>query len=118
MVILRTTLITLSVIITLITIITFSSLSYSDASIDNKKQVTLIAILEDQGDPDRWNSLLHRSIRELNAKHPDLDIQLNYTTYPYGETREQLLRSMSDKTSSILLPWTKFGLENLRRRDC
>jgi multiple sugar transport system substrate-binding protein len=82
---------------------TFSSLSYSETSIDNKKHVTLIAILEDQGDPDRWNSLLDRSIQELNAKHPDLDIQLNYTTYPYGETREQLLRLMSDKVPIDLI---------------
>jgi multiple sugar transport system substrate-binding protein len=82
---------------------TSSSLSYSDASIDNKKQVTLIAILEDQGDPDRWNSLLHHSIQELNAKHPDLDIQINYTTYPYDEIREQLLRLMSDKTPMDLV---------------
>ena len=103
MAILRTPLIIISVIITLLTIMTSSSLSYSDASIDNKKQVTLIAILEDQGDPDRWDSLLHRSIQELNAKHPDLDIQINYTTYPYDETREQLLRLMSDKTPMDLV---------------
>jgi multiple sugar transport system substrate-binding protein len=103
MVVLRTTLIAISVIITLITIMTSGLLSYSDASIDNKKHVTLIAILEDQGDPDRWNSLLDRSIQELNAKHPDLDIQLNYTTYPYGETREQLLRLMSDKVPIDLI---------------
>ena len=42
-----------------------------------KKQVTLTAILEDQGDPGRWNSLLQRSIQELNAKHPDLDVSIN-----------------------------------------
>ena len=94
---------------------TSSSLSYSDASIDNKKQVTLIAILEDQGDPDRWNSLLHHSIQELNAKHPDLDIQINYTTYPYDEIREQLLRLMSDKTPMDLVTvdqiWLGIGVQ-------
>ena len=79
-----------------------SSLSYSEsssdkASTDNRKQIFLTAILEDQGDPNRWDSLLHRSIQELNSKHLDLDIQLNYTTYPYDETREQLLRAMHDK---------------------
>ena len=62
-----------------------------------KKQVTLTAILEDQGDPERWNSLLQRSIQELNAKHPDLDVSINYTTYPYDKTREQLLKVMSDR---------------------
>ena len=102
MVIMRTSLITISIKITLLTIIIFSSLSYSEsssdkASTDNRKQVFLTAILEDQGDPNRWDSLLNRSIQELNAKHPDLDIRINYTTYPYNETREQLLRTMSDK---------------------
>jgi multiple sugar transport system substrate-binding protein len=74
-------------------------LSYSQ----QKKQVILRAILEDQGDPSRWDSLLQPAIHELNGKHPDLDIQINYTTYPYNETREQLLRVMSDKTPVDLI---------------
>jgi multiple sugar transport system substrate-binding protein len=71
----------------LLLVVVFSSncpLSYSQ----EKQKITLNAILEDQGDPERWNSLLQHSIQELNAKHPDLDVSINYTTYPYDETRE------------------------------
>jgi multiple sugar transport system substrate-binding protein len=50
----------------------------------------LTAILEDQGDPERWNSLLQRSIQELNERHLNLNFSVNYTTYPYNETRERL----------------------------
>ena len=61
-----------------------------------KEQVTLTAFLEDQGDPERWSALLQQSIQELNAKHPELDININYTTYPYDKTREQLLKVISE----------------------
>ena len=74
-------------------------MSYSQ----QKEQVTLRAILEDQGDPERWSPLLQKSIQELNAKHPELDININYTTYPYNETREQLLKAMSDKVPVDLI---------------
>ena len=67
-------------------------MSYSQ----QKEQVTLTAILEDQGDPERWSALLQQSIQELNAKHPELDININYTTYPYDKTREQLLKVISE----------------------
>ena len=74
-------------------------MSYSQ----QKEQVTLRAILEDQGDPDRWSPLLQQSIQELNTKHPELDININYTTYPYDNTREQLLKAMSDKVPVDLI---------------
>src|SRR5690242_2781209 len=45
-----------------------------------KQQVTLTAILEDQGDPVRWKSLVQPSLQELRVRHPDIDIHINYTT--------------------------------------
>jgi multiple sugar transport system substrate-binding protein len=77
----------------------FPIMSYSQ----QKEQMTLTAILEDQGDPERWSPLLQQSIQELNAKHPELDININYTTYPYDKTREQLLKAMSDKVPVDLI---------------
>ena len=77
----------------------FPIISYSQ----QKEQVTLRAILEDQGDPERWSPLLQQSIQELNTKHPELDININYTTYPYDKTREQLLIAMSDKVPVDLI---------------
>jgi multiple sugar transport system substrate-binding protein len=81
----------------LLAVVLFSSnsqLSYSH----QKEKVTLTAILEDQGDPERWNSLLQRSIQELNERHPNLDVSVNYTTYPYNETRERLIKTISERT--------------------
>ena len=42
-----------------------------------KEQITLTAMLEDQGEPGRWQSLLQPAMQELRARHPDVDIQLN-----------------------------------------
>jgi len=39
-----------------------------------QQQVTLTAMLEDQGDPQRWKSLLQPTIRELRTRHPDMNI--------------------------------------------
>jgi multiple sugar transport system substrate-binding protein len=105
MVILRIPLITISVIIILLTITTSNSLSYSDASsLDNKKeQITLLAILEDQGDPERWKALIQPALEEMRSKHPDLDIKINYTTYPYHQAKIQMLNAISNQTHVDLI---------------
>ena len=56
---------------------------YASPSVGMKKQVTLFAILEDQGDPDRWKSLIQPAVEEMRTRHPDLDIQINYTNIDY-----------------------------------
>jgi multiple sugar transport system substrate-binding protein len=68
-----------------------------------KRQVTLTAMLEDQGEPERWQSLLQPAMQELRARHPDVDVQLNYTTYPYDKTRGELLTAMSNQTPIDLI---------------
>ena len=68
-----------------------------------KGQVTLTAMLEDQGEPERWQSLLQPAMQELRARHPDVDVQLNYTTYPYDKTRGELLTAMSNQTPIDLI---------------
>jgi multiple sugar transport system substrate-binding protein len=60
-------------------------------------------MLEDQGDPERWKSLILPAIQELRHRHPDLDIQLNYTTYPYNEMREKLLSAVGNQTEIDLV---------------
>ena len=61
----------------------------------------LSGLLDDQGDPDRWKSLILPGIRELRNRHPDLDIQINYTTYPYGEMREDFYPQLRIKQKLI-----------------
>jgi len=68
-----------------------------------KQEVRLSALLEDQGDPERWKSLILPSLQELRNRHPDLNIQLNYTTYPYNEMREKLLSAAQNKTEIDLI---------------
>lgn len=63
----------------------------------------LSALLEDQGDPERWKSLILPSVEELRHRHPDLSIQLNYTTYPYNEMREKLLSAAENQTEIDLI---------------
>lgn len=99
----RIPLITISVIIILLTIMTSNSLSYSYASIDNKKQVTLIAILEDQGDPERWKALIQPALEEMRTRHPDLDIKINYTAYPYDQAKTRMLNAISNHTQVDLI---------------
>ncbi len=66
---------------------------------DQKKQVTITAILDDQGDPPRllkW--LFQPAIKELEARHQDLEIKLDYRPVPYLNLHEQILKSMANQT--------------------
>jgi multiple sugar transport system substrate-binding protein len=37
-------------------------------------------------------------LNELRMRHPNLDIQMNYTIYPYNDARTQMLKSMANRT--------------------
>jgi multiple sugar transport system substrate-binding protein len=101
---LRTPHIIISIIIILLTIITSNLLSYSYASTENKKeQVTLSAILEDQWDPDRWKALIQPAIEEMRSEHPDLDIKINYSAYPYDQAKKRMLDAISNQTHVDLI---------------
>jgi multiple sugar transport system substrate-binding protein len=85
----------------LLVIIIISAASFTRSSA--QKQITLSAILEDQGDPERWKSLIVPAIKELRHRHPNLDIQMNYTTYPYNDMREKLLSAADNHTNIDLI---------------
>ncbi len=68
-----------------------------------QQQITLSAILEDQGDPARWKSLLQPAMQELKARHPDINIELNYTTYPSAQTRTHMLAALTNQTPVDLI---------------
>src|SRR5919198_1354451 len=80
-----------------------SAPSLSAAALSQKKQVTLTVLLEDQGDPARWKSLLQPAMQELKARHPDMNIELNYTTYPYDQARTHMLAALTTKTPIDLI---------------
>src|SRR5919109_1081470 len=104
MTILRVFLVTIGVITILLSSMTSNSPSYSSASSDTKKeQATLTAILEDQGDPERWKTLIQPAVEEMRSKHPDLDIKINYTAYPYDQAKKQMLDAISNQTHVDLI---------------
>jgi multiple sugar transport system substrate-binding protein len=84
-----------------ITIVVTASLVTPSSA--QKRQVILTATLEDQGDPGRWQFLLQSAIQQLQTRHPDMDIELKYTTYPYAKTRGELLTAIANQTSIDLI---------------
>jgi multiple sugar transport system substrate-binding protein len=71
------------------------STSISSSS-EEKHNVTLRGLFNIQVDPGRWNQLLQPAIDELNRRNPDMNIELEYTEFPYlSETRNQVLDRLS-----------------------
>src|SRR5215213_94390 len=75
-----------------------SNQSTNTAVGENKTNVTLRAILvtipNDQG-MGNWNHTLQAALNELNRRHPDMNIQIEYTE-PYGEYRNSILDTLSN----------------------
>jgi multiple sugar transport system substrate-binding protein len=65
---------------------------------NQKKQVTLNVMLNDLGQPGRWSLLFQPALREMEARHPDMDIQIKYKEYPYEQTRTHLLAAIANQT--------------------
>jgi multiple sugar transport system substrate-binding protein len=76
-----------------------SNQSTSISSLVDKKNVTLRGMLDDLGEPGGWNQLLQPALDELNRRHPDMNIQIEYTDFPYKETRNQILNKLSTNGS-------------------
>ena len=70
-------------------------LNQSSTSLADKTNVTLRGLFNVQVDPGRWNQLLQPALDELNRRHPDMNIELEYTDFPYNETRNQILDRLS-----------------------
>jgi multiple sugar transport system substrate-binding protein len=53
---------------------------------------------------DRWEkALIPTALKNLTAKHPELDIQVNYTILPYNDAREQMLKAMDNHSNIDLI---------------
>ena len=66
-----------------------------------KEEVTLTAQLVEPSE--RWDMLISMALQDLRAKHPEHDIQINYTTLDYNDARRQMLNTMSNRTSIDLI---------------
>jgi multiple sugar transport system substrate-binding protein len=76
-----------------------SNQSTSISSSPEKNNVTLGGLFDDLGESGVWNQLLQPALDELNRRHPDMNIQIQYTEFPYDETRIQLLDRLSNGDS-------------------
>ena len=95
---------TISVVcISLIIVLTINILATPNFILQSfaKKEVTLTALLVEPRD--RWDMLISMALQNLRAKHPDYDIQINYTTIKYNDARTQMLNSMANQTSVDLI---------------
>jgi multiple sugar transport system substrate-binding protein len=71
-------------------------LNQSNTSLADKTNVTLRGLFNVQLDPGNWNQLLQPALDELNRRHPDMNIELEYVEFPYlSETRDQILDRLS-----------------------
>ena len=83
----------------LILSIGFTSGAFSVPIAAQKRQVTLTAVVDDQGDPQRSMKMWFQpALVELRARHPDLDIKLDYRPIPYLNLHTQLLKTITNQT--------------------
>ncbi|MDY6895550.1 MAG: extracellular solute-binding protein, partial [Thermotogota bacterium] len=52
---------------------------------------------------DRWNELIPAALEELNKRHPDMDITMEYEVLPYDDTRSKLITLTAGKTPRDLV---------------
>lgn len=77
--------------------------SSGTSSLSEKNNVTLVGLFDNLGGSGDWNQLFQTALDELNKRHPEMNIHLQYTEFPYNETRLQLLdRLSSDKPVDIV----------------
>jgi multiple sugar transport system substrate-binding protein len=88
-----------------ITILGISILSagiFSPVTSFAKEKVTLNALLVEPRD--RWEkALIPMALQNLTARHPELDIQVNYTILPYDNAREQMLKALGNHSNIDLI---------------
>ena len=73
----------------------FTLVPSNQSSVIDKTNVTLRGLFTDLGDPGRWIQLLQPALDELNTRHPDMNIELEYSEFTYDETRNQILDRLS-----------------------
>jgi multiple sugar transport system substrate-binding protein len=71
-------------------------LNQSSTSLADKTNVTLRGLFDLENYPGRWNQLLQPALDELNRRHPDMNIKLDYDEFSYPGTRNQILDRLSN----------------------
>ena len=93
------------IIIVLILLLGLSILVVSNLFVlsyaQKQQQVNLTGLFVDP--EDRWKMLIPSALNELRMRHPNLNIQINYTVYPYNDARTEMLKSMANGTAVDLI---------------
>jgi multiple sugar transport system substrate-binding protein len=66
------------------------------SSVEKNNNVTLRGLFDDLDLSGSWNELLQPALDELNRRHPDMNIQIEYTEFPYIVTRDRILDRLSN----------------------
>ena len=74
--------------------------SNQSSSTLEKTNVTLRGLFTDLANPGRWNQLLQPALDELNRRHPDMNIQIEYQDFPYNVTRIELMNRLSNSANN------------------
>jgi multiple sugar transport system substrate-binding protein len=74
---------------------TLVPLNQSSTSLVDKTNVTLRGLFNVHNDPGNWNQLLQPALDELNRRHPNMNIELEYIEFFYPGTRNQILDRLS-----------------------
>ena len=72
----------------------------NQSSLFDKTNVTLRGLFTDLANPGRWTQLLQPALDELNRRHPDMNIQIEYQDFPYNVTRNQLMNRLSNDNNN------------------
>jgi multiple sugar transport system substrate-binding protein len=81
------------------TLVPSNQSTISTTSLSDKSNVILRGLFDHLGEPGSWNLLLQPALDELNRRHPDMNIQIEYDGFPYRETRNQILDRLSNGES-------------------
>lgn len=71
----------------------------SNQSLSAKSNITLRGLFDNLDNPGRWSELLQPALDELNNRHPEMNIRLEYSEYYYNETRDKILNKLSNGSS-------------------
>jgi multiple sugar transport system substrate-binding protein len=74
----------------------FTLVPSNQSSVLGKNNVTLRGLFTDLANPGRWNHILQPALDELNRRHPDMNIQIEYDDFPYNITRNSILDRLSN----------------------
>ena len=63
-----------------------------------KSTVTLSAMLTDLTEKGRWEMLIGNALQELKSNHPETNIKMAYFQSPLNQTRDEILKALTDQT--------------------